>query len=159
METIQAVIDVHAISATVVLLLGPAVLLRRSRDRAHRMLGRTWVVTILVVCASSFGIRPEGFSWLHALSVWTLVSVALGVAAIRRRRVAVHRTHMVGCYLGTVAAFAFAAVVPERLIPTMLREQPVILAATALAVAVTVALWTWAVTRQSTSVRAPVATS
>ena len=41
----------------------------------------------------------------------------------------------------------------------MLREQPVILAATALAVAATVALWTWVVTRQSTSVRAPVATS
>lgn len=163
------VIAVHAIAAGVVLALGPVVLLRRSRDRAHKVLGRTWVVAIGAVCVSSFWIREDGFSWLHALSVWTLVSVGLGLAAIRRRRVRVHRANMLGCYLGSVAAFVFAVAVPERLIPTLLREQPVIVGVTSAAILVTVAVWARAVTAarparttvpaQDTSARVPVATS
>lgn len=141
------VIAVHAISAGVVLVLGPVVLLRRSRDRAHRMLGRTWVAAILVVCLSGFGINDNGFSWLHALALWTMVSVGLGFAAIRRRSVQTHRANMVGCYIGVFIAFVFAAVIPDRLIPSLLREQPVILAVTVAAILATVAAWTWAVTR------------
>ena len=45
------------------------------------------------------------------------------------------RGFMVGSYLGTLIAFAFAALVPVRLIPQLLRSEPLIVAVTVLAVA------------------------
>lgn len=120
-------IATHAIAASVVLVLGPVNLLRRRRDAAHRALGRVWAAAILLTCATSFGIHPHGFSWLHGLSVFTLVSVSAGVAAIRRGDVAAHRANMAGCYLGTLIAFGFASLAPNRLIARMAVEEPVTL--------------------------------
>lgn len=150
MDTISLVIVPHALGASVVLLLGPVVLLRRRRDSVHRVLGATWLVAMVITCLSSFAIHRGGFSWLHALSVWTLASICLGFWAIRRRNVAAHRGNMLGCYLGTVAAFAFAVAIPDRLIPTVLREEPAIIVLTALAVTASVAVWVTVVLRANT---------
>ena len=60
-------------------------------DSRHRVLGRAWVVLMLWTAISSFWIRHinEGaFSWLHVLSVVTLVTVTLGVVNARRGNVA-----------------------------------------------------------------------
>lgn len=122
-------IAAHAIAASVVLVLGPVNLLRRRRDGAHCALGRAWAGAILITCVTSFGIHPHGFSWLHGLSVFTLVSVSAGVAAIRRGDVAAHRANMTGCYLGTLIAFGFAALAPNRLIARMAVDEPATLLA------------------------------
>ncbi|ACU84243.1 predicted membrane protein [Brachybacterium faecium DSM 4810] len=135
METIPPVIVVHALAAGYVLLLGPLQILRRRRDLAHRLLGITWVAAMLAVCVSSFWIRPDGFSWLHGLSTWTLVCMVVAIGAIRAGHVALHRGFMIGSYLGTLAAFAFAAFVPTGLIPQLLRSEPLVMTATALGVA------------------------
>lgn len=134
MDEFTAIIIVHAVSALYVLLLGPVQILRRRRDLAHRVLGTTWVVAMLIVCLSSFFIVPDGFSWLHALSTWTLVCMVVAIVAIRRGAVAVHRGFMVGSYLGTLTAFAFAAFVPTRLIPQLLRSEPLVAIVTVVAV-------------------------
>ena len=141
MDAFTSVIFVHALAALYVLLLGPLQILRRRRDRAHRMLGTTWVVAILVVCGSSFGIMPNGFSWLHGLSLWTLLCMVLAIAAIRRGNVPTHRGFMIGSYVGTLTAFAFAALVPTRLIPQLLRSEPLVAGVTVLAVAATIAVF------------------
>ncbi|GAA1312053.1 DUF2306 domain-containing protein [Brachybacterium tyrofermentans] len=147
MDAFTSVIFVHALAALYVLLLGPLQILRRRRDRAHRMLGTTWVVAMLVVCGSSFGIMPDGFSWLHGLSLWTLLCMVLAIAAIRRGNVPTHRGFMVGSYLGTLTAFAFAALVPTRLIPQLLRSEPLVAGVTVLAVAATIAVFATLVIR------------
>ena len=134
METFTPIIVVHALSALFVLLLGPFQILRRRRDRAHRVLGVAWVSAMVVVCASSFGIHDGRFSWLHALATWTLLCMVFAIAGIRRRNVPVHRGFMIGSYIGTLAAFAFAALIPARLIPRLLAEEPVIAIGTVLGV-------------------------
>lgn len=134
MDAFTPVITLHALAACYVLLLGPLQILRRRRDLAHRVLGTSWVTAILVVCISSFWIAPDGFSWLHGLSIWTLVCMVAAIAGIRTGNVGVHRGFMVGSYLGTLAAFAFAALVPTRLIPQLLRGEPLIAVTTALGV-------------------------
>ncbi|WP_193106576.1 DUF2306 domain-containing protein [Brachybacterium sp. FME24] len=138
---VTPVIVVHAVAALYVLMLGPFQILRRRRDRAHRLLGTTWVAAMLVVCFSSFGIMPGGFSWLHGLSIWTLLCLVFAIAAIRRGNVPTHRGFMVGSYLGTLGAFAFAALVPARLIPQLLRSEPLVVVTTVLAVGATVAVF------------------
>lgn len=139
----------HAVLATAALLLGPVNILRRRRDRAHRILGITWVALIGGVCLTSFGIHPHGFTWLHGLALWTLLCMVLGVMGIVHGQVHLHRGMMVGSYVGTVIAFLFATVIPERLIPTMLREEPLTIVATVAAVGATCAVWVVAVLRTS----------
>ena len=78
------IIVLHALAASLVLALGPVQILRRRRDRAHRILGRTCYAAMLVTCFSSFGIHPHGFSWLHGLALFTIVTSSLGVLAVVR---------------------------------------------------------------------------
>ena len=138
MEELTPAITVHAVAATYVLLLGPLQILRRRRDLAHRLIGTTWLAAMLTVCISSFWVMPNGFSWLHGLSIWTLVCMVAALVGIRIGIVEIHRGFMVGSYIGTLVAFAFAALVPVRLIPQLLRSEPLVVMVTALGVGVLV---------------------
>src|SRR5699024_10310160 len=145
------VITLHAIAATYVLLLGPLQILRRRRDLAHRIVGLSWLVAMITTCISSFWIAPDGFSWLHGLSIWTLVCMVAAIAGIRSGNVRIHRGFMIGSYLGTLTAFAFAALVPARLIPQLLRSEPLIAAVTVVGVGAVVVIFHLSVVRVTTA--------
>lgn len=155
MSHFTPLIAVHALCALTVLVLGPVQILRPRRDRAHRRLGRTWAVAMVLTCGSSFVIAPDGFTWLHGLAIFTLVSLTLGVLAIRRGDVRMHRANMIGSYLGTAVAFAFAVLVPQRAIPQLLRSEPVVALGTALAVGAAVAAYSLLMVRLTPADRAP----
>ena len=118
----------HVTAALTSVVLGGYQVWRRPKgDARHRLLGRAWVVLILWTAVSSFWIRHinEGaFSWLHVLSVVTLVTVTLGVVNAVRGNVAAHRGNMVGSWLGAVGAMVAATAVPGRMIPTYALAQP-----------------------------------
>ena len=118
----------HVAAALVSVGLGVVQLVRRKGDARHRGLGRVWVVLMLWTAVSSFWIRhlrDGAFSWLHVLSVVTLVTVTLGVLAIRRGDVRGHRGNMVGSWLGSALAMVFALAVPSRMLPTFALGDPV----------------------------------
>ena len=138
-------VAVHAATALVCLLLGGYQLLRRVKgDVAHRVAGWTWIAGMLFVATSSFAIRDLGngrLSLLHVLSVVTIVSVVLGVVAVRRGNVPLHRGCMRGSWFGLIGAFVGATVVPSRLIPTFVVTEPLGAVTAAVAIVVlTVAL-------------------
>lgn len=151
MDPIPPVVALHAVAALTAVLLGPVQILRRRRDRAHRVLGTVWVSAIVTTCVSSFWIAPGGFSWLHGLAIWTLACMVAAIVGIRRGSVEMHRGFMIGSYLGTLVAFAFAAVVPVRLIPQLLRHEPLIAVVTVLGVGTVVAVLAVGVVRAQPS--------
>ena len=118
----------HVVAALTSVVLGGYQLWRRPRgDARHRLLGRTWAVLLLWTAVTSFWIRDinEGaFSWLHVLSVVTLVTVTLGVVNARRGNVRAHRGNMVGSWLGAVGAMLAAIAIPGRMIPTYAVAEP-----------------------------------
>jgi len=118
----------HASTASVGLLLGGYQLRRRVKgDRVHRSLGWVWVGAMGFMTTSSFAIRElrhGQLSLLHVLSVVTLVSLIIGVVAIRRGNVARHRGAMRGSWFGLIGAFVGAVAVPERRIPTFAVTDP-----------------------------------
>jgi uncharacterized membrane protein len=118
----------HVVGALTSVALGGYQVWRRPRgDRRHRLLGRVWVALMLWTAVSSFWIRDinEGaFSWLHVLSVVTLVTVTLGVVQVRRGNIPAHRGNMVGSWLGAVGAMVAAVAVPGRMIPTYAVDRP-----------------------------------
>lgn len=137
MENVSgSIVFFHAVAALFVLVIGPVQFIRRTKDRVHRYLGRTWLTAMVLTCTSSFAIMPDGFTWLHGLSIFTLFSVTVGWFHARRRAWRAHAGWMIGAYTGTAIAFVFAAAVPTRTIQRTLAEDPVfiaIVAATVLA--------------------------
>jgi uncharacterized membrane protein len=112
-------IALHAALAALALVIGAAVLARPKGTASHKLLGRLWVAAMVGVAVSSFWIfeirRGAGPSFIHLLSVWTLVSLALAVWFIRRGNVRAHKGFMVGTFLGLVGA-GLGALAPGRVL-------------------------------------------
>ncbi|MEL7273415.1 MAG: DUF2306 domain-containing protein [Pseudomonadota bacterium] len=118
---------VHLIAAVIALVLGGFVLWRRKGDWRHKLAGRIWVATMLVVAVSSFWIteiREEGFSPIHALSVYTLLSLTVGIWALRKgpvtaTSITAHKRAMQGLYgFGLLIAGGFT-LLPFRFLGRM----------------------------------------
>ncbi|MEM6707349.1 MAG: DUF2306 domain-containing protein [Pseudomonadota bacterium] len=80
---------VHFTTALLAVLLGPYTLLRHTKgDNRHRMLGRIWVVLMLVVNGSAFTMFGANGtpSLFHAFAILSLWAVIPGFLAIRRYR-------------------------------------------------------------------------
>lgn len=110
------VIAAHAAMAGAALAVGGVVLARRKGTASHRVLGWTWVVLMASVASISFAIRYNGFSWIHGLSVYTLVALAFGVAHARRRRIRAHRITMISIFVGALVITGLFTLLPQRLI-------------------------------------------
>lgn len=128
----------HAVAATLALVLGAVNLARRPKgDSPHRVIGRSWVGLTYFTAFSSFGIqmiRPGSFSWIHALSVLTIVTLTLGLRDARRGNARGHAGNMIGTYLGMWGAFIGVVAVPSRMVPQAFQQSW--LAMTALTAAV-----------------------
>ena len=135
-------IALHAFGALVAVLIGAVGLRRRGKGgRVHRRLGTAWMVLMLWVVISSFWIKqlhPGHFSWIHGLSVWTLISLALAYWAARTGRRQLHQGWVIGTYAGLVGAGVAAMAFPVRLAPQLMVHRPLVcLAAVAAAAVVT----------------------
>ena len=115
------VIRLHLVAAILALGLGAANLALAKGTLSHRIVGWVWIATMLCVTLSSFGIRElnqGAFSWIHLLTVWTLVSMFLAIYLVRRGRIRGHAGFMIGTMTGAVAAGLFA-LAPGRFIATV----------------------------------------
>lgn len=140
MEVWTPLIVVHALAASYSVLLGLVQLIRRKGDRAHRLLGRVWVGTMVFTCVSSFGILSAGsFSPLHGLAAWTLFTVVFGVIMARRGRIKTHAFFMVASYLGLLGALVGVVAFPARRVPQLAMHQPLVFGIWLLIVATSVA--------------------
>ena len=117
----SALIVLHAAAAAFSLVLGGANLSRRPKgDRPHRAIGWVWAGLMYFTALSSFlvqMIRPGNFSWIHALSVLTLVTLSLALWCAHRGNVRGHAANMIGTYIGLWGAFIGVVAVPDRLVP------------------------------------------
>ena len=113
----QPLIVFHLAFALAALALGSVVLVRRKGTASHKMLGRIWASLMAAVALSSFWIfeirQGVGPSFVHLLSVWTLISLACATYLIRRGKVRAHKRFMIGTFLGLAGADA-GALMPGR---------------------------------------------
>lgn len=113
----NAVIVIHAALAAVAILLGAILLRARKGTSAHRAAGWVWVISMAAVASLSFAIRrPEGFSWIHGLSIFTLVSLVWGVLCARLHRIRNHRYTMISMYFGALIITGLFTLLPDRLL-------------------------------------------
>jgi len=116
--TSPPIIQVHVVLALAAVLLGPAALLRRSRDVWHRRLGQAWVAAMAGTALSSFFINEIGsfgpFSIIHVLSILTLLGLWEGIAHARAQRIAKHRRTMLVVFSGAVGVAGLFTLLPGR---------------------------------------------
>ena len=122
MSPLSTAVIFHLVTATPAMVLGGFVLWRKKGTMLHRFLGRLWVALMLLTAVGSFGIKSSGqFSWIHILSVVTIVSIVTGLVAIRRRKREQHRRCMQGAYTGLMIAFVFT-LAPTRILGQWVRQ-------------------------------------
>lgn len=111
------IILLHLGAALAALGLGAAVFLRRKGTPVHRLLGRAWVALMLVTAVSTYWIRGSGsFSWIHGLSVISLVALVFAVYFAVTGNIRRHQRIMKGVYfIGLIVAGAFT-LLPQRLL-------------------------------------------
>ncbi|PJK30915.1 DUF2306 domain-containing protein [Minwuia thermotolerans] len=101
----------HTALAFAALILGAVQIAGRKAGRRHRLVGRAYVAAMALTALSSFFLTSltGGFSFLHALSAWTLFTLAWAMAMVRRGNLAGHGYSMIMLYGGLVTAGFFAA--------------------------------------------------
>ena len=115
------IVITHTGIALTALVLGAILLMARKGNRAHRVAGWIWVLCIATVAGVSFAIRgPNGFSWIHGLSAFTLCTLFWGVLSARMHRVKRHRFTMIGIYFGALVITGLFTLMPNRLIGSAL---------------------------------------
>ncbi|MBK1662600.1 DUF2306 domain-containing protein [Paracraurococcus ruber] len=113
-------VQAHAAAAIAAFGLGLWQMAAPKGTLPHRRLGWAWTGLMLVVALSSFGITgnrgPWHFSWIHGISLFTLVMLPLAVLHARRGRVGLHRRAMIGLFLGALVITGAFTLLPGRLL-------------------------------------------
>lgn len=116
-QEITPMILIHLSAAIAALFLGIAVFLRRKGSFAHRVLGRTWVGLMLVTAISTYWIRGSGnFSWIHGLSVTSLVALAFAVYFAATGNIQRHQRIMKAVYFVALIVAGAFTLLPQRLL-------------------------------------------
>jgi uncharacterized membrane protein len=112
-------IPLHAVAAMTAFLLGAVQFAAPKGTLPHRTLGWIWVGLMSAVAISSFWIhqiRLVGpWSPIHLLSIFTLVTLPLGVWMAQRHRVADHRRIMISIFTGALVIAGLFTLLPGRI--------------------------------------------
>lgn len=112
------VIQLHVLAAVGAVALGGTILSLRKGDRRHRMMGWAWVVLMGATAGSSLfivGINGDFWSFIHVMSGWVMVTLPLGIRAVRTGRIARHSKIMTGMFWGASIVAGGFAFLPGRL--------------------------------------------
>ena len=114
---------IHLAAVVPAVLIGVVQIAAKKGTRPHKLLGWIWVLAMVVVAASSLWImeirKGAGWSVIHLLSAWTLISLSLAIWHIRRGNVRAHKGFMVGTLLGLAGA-GLGALAPGRFLAKFL---------------------------------------
>lgn len=115
-------IGLHLSTAIAALLLGILILLQAKGTYRHKLLGRFWVVLMFITAITSLWVRELNggdLSGIHFLTALTILSLILGIRAIRKGYIEAHKRFMIGTFIGLCAA-GLGALLPGRFIPTFI---------------------------------------
>jgi len=116
-------IAIHLAAVAPAVIIGIAQLFLAKGTRPHKAMGWLWVLAMAVAAVSSFWImelrKGAGFSVIHLLSAWTLISMSAAIWHIRRGNVRAHKRFMIGTFLGLVGA-GLGALAPGRFVSQLL---------------------------------------
>lgn len=109
----------HLLTIAGALILTPIILLRRRGDEMHRKLGWAWAGLMFGTALISFAIRmntPGQLSWIHLLSLLTVILVPTIVISAKLHRIQLHRNFVRGTIIGALLLAGFFTFPFDRLL-------------------------------------------
>ena len=120
------VVIIHLILALAAFVVGGIQLAIKKGSRTHKTLGYVWVVAVVAICLTSFGIKDVmpngvfgGYSPIHLLSLFILFQVFRGIYFARNNNIKMHRRCMLVTYIGGLVIAGAFTFVPGRLLFNM----------------------------------------
>lgn len=116
---VPGLVWLHLATIGMALGLTPVMLLRRRGDGTHRRLGWIWAAAMFLTAFDTMFIRlinQGGFSWIHLLSIWTMIQVPLIVWRARTHNVAGHRSAVRGMVTGALLIAGFFTFMFDRML-------------------------------------------
>lgn len=113
----EIAIVIHVATVVPSIPLGGYLLLTRKGTALHKQLGKIWVGMMVVTALSAIFIKTGGsFSFIHLFIPLTLFASWQVISTARAGKIAAHKKHILGMYLGALmipGILAFA--LPSRL--------------------------------------------
>lgn len=112
--------QLHVITALAALVIGPFAILRRRRDRLHKVMGYVWVLAMLTTATAALFMPSFGFRWLghlgpiHLFSALTYWSLYEAMRGIWRRDIRAHEAAMKGLYWRGLCLAGLFQFIPGR---------------------------------------------
>jgi len=113
----------HLATVLPALVLGTYLMIRRKGTPTHRLLGKLYMVLMMVTAAITLfmpavvGPTLFGhFGFIHLFSVLTLQGVPRAYFAAQRHDIKMHRNQMIGLYIGGLLIAGAFAFMPGRLL-------------------------------------------
>ena len=122
-QLVPLLVWLHLLTILTATALTPIMLLRVRGDWRHRTTGKVWIAAMLATAITSFFIHVSGpgrFSFIHLLSLWTLMQVPLIWWTAHRHDVARHRRAVHGMVIGALLIAGFFTFPFHRLLGTWL---------------------------------------
>ncbi|WP_240006479.1 DUF2306 domain-containing protein [Pseudaquidulcibacter saccharophilus] len=113
------ILKVHIATAVVAVIVGATQLISKKGTKFHFYRGWFWVVLMTIVAITAVFL-PERHQSTYilttTLTVWLVIGLPLGIWAIKRGNIMLHRAFMLGLYAGgLIIALAFT-LTPGRLL-------------------------------------------
>jgi uncharacterized membrane protein len=112
-------IKIHVAAVVPAAILGAYLLMRRKGTPVHRLLGKIWLVLMVITALSSCFIHElnmfYGFSPIHFISIYVLFASWRAFSAARGHDIARHRKAVTGLYFGGIGIAGLFTLVPGRI--------------------------------------------
>ncbi len=120
-------IQLHAFCAMSAFILGLVQFLAPKGTIPHRLIGYLWFSLMLIIAISSFWIHAidqwMGFSLIHLLSLYTLISLPPALLAARRGRITAHKAMVSSMFIFALLVAGAFTFLPGRIMNKVITGQ------------------------------------
>jgi uncharacterized membrane protein len=111
-------VQIHVAGAVFALVIGAVIILLPKGTGFHRLLGWSWVGSMIIVAVTSIVMVADlhtGINPLHVFTALTAISLWAALTGIRRGDVRRHAGSMIGLYVGGLIIAGIFAFIPGRM--------------------------------------------
>ncbi|RFZ89650.1 DUF2306 domain-containing protein [Shinella sp. WSJ-2] len=117
-------VQFHVATVLPAAVLGAILLARPKGTPAHRLLGKIWLVLMVLTSFSTFFIHGlnvvAGFNPIHLLSIYVILGSVRAIQTARHGNIRAHRAHVAGMYFGGIVVAGLFTLVPHRVMGMIL---------------------------------------
>lgn len=122
-------IQIHVFCAMAAFILGLVQFIAPKGTLSHRLMGYLWFTLMTIIAVSSFWIQQidqyHGFSWIHLLSLYTLIALPPALIAVQRGNISAHRAMVRSMFFFALIVAGAFTFLPGRLMNSVVTGQPV----------------------------------